>query len=72
LEYYFAVRVPTGFKFLDSAAASVIVVVLTAAACGPKPLEIGQTPDRNILLITVDTLRADALGGDGGPPHPKP
>ena len=67
LEYYFPVRVWAGFKILDGAAASVIIVALSAPACGPKALEIGQTPERNILLITVDTLRADALGADGGP-----
>ena len=61
LEYYFAVRPPTGFKILDGAAASVIAVVLSAAACGPKALEIGQTPDRNILLINGSPTENNAL-----------
>jgi len=26
-----------------------------------------KTPDQNVLLLTIDTLRADAMSGDGGP-----
>ena len=29
--------------------------------------DLSTTPDRNILLVTIDTLRGDALGCDGGP-----
>ena len=38
------------------------------AACGywtPR-FSLSQNPDRNILLVTIDTLRADALGAYGG------
>ena len=47
LEYYFPVGIAGGFKFLDSVTVSVALVVLSAAACAPKPIEIGQTPDRD-------------------------
>jgi arylsulfatase A-like enzyme/Tfp pilus assembly protein PilF len=30
-------------------------------------LVLPQNPDQNVLLITIDTLRGDALGCDGGP-----
>ena len=46
------------------------VVLLTAAAiaatiaCGSSPT-IRREPGLNVLLITIDTLRADALGAYG-------
>ena len=44
---------------------------MTAAvvpACGRPTAELLiQNADRNVLLITIDTLRGDALGCDGGP-----
>lgn len=43
------------------AAAAVWVTVSRGPAA-----EIRRTPDQNILLITIDTLRADALGAYGG------
>jgi arylsulfatase A-like enzyme len=46
-------RSPTGLL-------TAVLVLLGAAACGPRP------PD--VLLIVVDTLRADRLGPWGGPP----
>ena len=30
-------------------------------------MDFPATPDQNVLLITIDTLRGDALGCDGGP-----
>ena len=47
---------------------------MASVACGARDtrVEIAQRSDRNVLLVTVDTLRADALGTDGGPartPH---
>src|SRR5580765_3395253 len=67
LGYYFAVRHCFGFKFLDGAVASAVFVGLISAACGKRPLDLAQGADRNVLLITIDTLRGDALGCDGGP-----
>jgi arylsulfatase A-like enzyme/tetratricopeptide (TPR) repeat protein len=32
----------------------------------PPAFSLSTTPDRNVLLITIDTLRADALGAYGG------
>ena len=63
----FAVRHCFGFKFLDGAVAGAVFVGLMGAACGKRPLELAQGADRNVLLITIDTLRGDALGCDGGP-----
>src|SRR5262245_43507056 len=37
-------------------------VCLLAGACSPGP-----APPRHLLLVTVDTLRADALASYGGP-----
>ena len=30
-------------------------------------VDLPQNPDQNVLLVTIDTLRGDALGCDGGP-----
>ena len=49
------------------------VLLLTAGLCAcacsarPNSLDLQQSPGGNVLLVTVDTLRADALAGDGGP-----
>ena len=67
LGYYFAMRLPGEFKILDGFVLSIIFVVFSAAACGKQTADVAQAPDRNVLLITIDTLRADALGCDGGP-----
>ena len=34
---------------------------------GAAPPLVDRTPDQNVLLVTIDTLRADALGSYGGP-----
>jgi arylsulfatase A-like enzyme/Tfp pilus assembly protein PilF len=49
--------------------AAVFVLMTTAGGCrgARPPADVPVSPDRNVLLITVDTLRADALGCDGGP-----
>jgi arylsulfatase A-like enzyme/Tfp pilus assembly protein PilF len=42
---------------------------LAGGACGiwgGRAFTIAPNPDRNILLVTIDTLRADALGSYGG------
>jgi arylsulfatase A-like enzyme/Flp pilus assembly protein TadD len=55
------------FKILVAIAAIAIAAAL-AAACGRATAEVlAQDSNRNILLITIDTLRGDALGCDGGP-----
>ena len=46
-----------------------VVVALLASACaifGGGTFALKPNPDRNILLVTIDTLRADALGSYGG------
>jgi arylsulfatase A-like enzyme/Tfp pilus assembly protein PilF len=64
------VRFERWFKNLDGFALAVFFVAfvaLSGAACGKKAIDIAQASDRNVLLITIDTLRGDALGCDGGP-----
>jgi arylsulfatase A-like enzyme/Tfp pilus assembly protein PilF len=42
---------------------------LAVGACGlwgGRAFTIAPNPDRNVLLVTIDTLRADALGSYGG------
>lgn len=50
-------------------AAVAILLVLAAAVVflrRPAPFAVERTADQNILLVTIDTLRADALGSYGG------
>jgi arylsulfatase A-like enzyme/Flp pilus assembly protein TadD len=47
-------------------AAISFAIVVSAACGGPRSVELAVSADRNVLLITVDTLRGDALGCDGG------
>ena len=52
------------FKLLGA----LIATAALALACGTSPTaDLIQSSDRNVLLITIDTLRGDALGCDGGP-----
>ena len=44
-----------------------IAAALIALSCsGERAFSLEPNPDRNILLVTIDTLRADALGSYGG------
>jgi arylsulfatase A-like enzyme/Flp pilus assembly protein TadD len=46
-----------------------MLVALLASACtifGDRSFTLTPNPDRNVLLVTIDTLRADALGSYGG------
>jgi len=52
------------FNFLTSIA---IAVASTTACRAPRAADLVQAIDRNVLLITIDTLRGDALSCDGGP-----
>ena len=55
-----------------SALPAIGVVIVAALAGGvwwvtqPAPFTLTTMPGRNVLLITIDTLRADALGSYGG------
>jgi arylsulfatase A-like enzyme/Tfp pilus assembly protein PilF len=45
-----------------------VVPALIATGCGQKPAaDLRAIPGQNVLLITIDTLRGDALGCYGGP-----
>jgi arylsulfatase A-like enzyme/Tfp pilus assembly protein PilF len=63
----FLVSPSVRFKLLDARALSIILVGLMTAACSARSSDLLQASDRNVLLITIDTLRGDALGCDGGP-----
>src|SRR5476651_676586 len=63
----FAVTLRTRFKNLDGALVCALFVGLLCEGCGKTSHDFPQAFDRNVLLITIDTLRADALGCDGGP-----
>jgi len=54
-----ALRRPAARRFAVAAAA-----IFLAAACG-RSAPAARTPARNVLLITIDTLRADAVGAYG-------
>ena len=45
------------FKLLDTRSLSIILVGLLTAGCATKSSDLIQASDRNILLITIDTLR---------------
>jgi len=48
--------------------AGVVVAMWLPRRSGPAdtPLDLVRTADQNVLLVTIDTLRADALGCYGG------
>jgi arylsulfatase A-like enzyme/Flp pilus assembly protein TadD len=43
-----------------------LLAVAAACAFGPSDFTLRAVPDRNILLVTIDTLRADVVGSYGG------
>jgi arylsulfatase A-like enzyme/Flp pilus assembly protein TadD len=49
-----------------AAAAAALVVLAACSMFGGRRFSLDQNADRNILLVTIDTLRADALGAYGG------
>ena len=53
---------------LLAAAAAVILAVLVTVVIRPGkvPANLRPVPGQNVLLVTIDTLRADALGSYGG------
>jgi arylsulfatase A-like enzyme/tetratricopeptide (TPR) repeat protein len=48
-------------------AAVAILIAIGVAACSRKPENAGQPPRPNILLVTIDTFRADRLGTGAAP-----
>jgi arylsulfatase A-like enzyme/tetratricopeptide (TPR) repeat protein len=56
-------------RTLKPAVALVVVAMLAVGAwwaLRSPAFTVAVTPDRNVLLVTIDTLRADALGSYGG------
>jgi arylsulfatase A-like enzyme/Tfp pilus assembly protein PilF len=47
-------------------AAVAALVILAACSMFGRQFSVDQNADRNILLVTIDTLRADAVGAYGG------
>ena len=66
-----ATRSPEGKRPLPWIAAGAVAIALGAAALiwwpRSEPFAIEPRADQNVLLITLDTLRADALSSYGGP-----
>jgi len=63
-------RAPGNGRLLTLAAAAIIgIAVLSIGGwllVGRSPGHLARRADQNVLLITIDTLRADALGCSGG------
>jgi len=59
----------TGVAWLALAvvAAVVLVIVVARGRPGGSAFVLPQDSDQNVLLVTIDTLRADALSSYGGP-----
>lgn len=55
------------FKFLDALPTLGVCAVLTTIGCARNRDDFSRESNRNVLLITIDTLRGDALGVDHGP-----
>ena len=66
---------PNQSTYSSAGAVAMGIVALTLAAAGSWWFAVSRRPsmdlrrraDQNVLLVTIDTLRADALGCDGGP-----
>ncbi len=61
---------PIAISHKPLAMASVVALVgaLVLTSCrGTQQADLRAIPNQNVLLITIDTLRADALSCDGGP-----
>jgi len=57
---------PSALSHQPLTGALAIAGALTAA-CGAQPSDLRVIARQNVLLVTIDTLRADALGCYGGP-----
>src|SRR5215510_14320084 len=53
--------------FLIFAAVAAVAVGACWLRARPAQADLRSIPGQNILLVTIDTLRADALGAYGGP-----
>ncbi len=63
---------PTGKRplrpvWVSLAAAAAIAAIVWLARARPVQADLHPIPGQNILLVTVDTLRGDALSCEGGP-----
>ena len=52
---------------MTRAALAALSAALTLSCAAPSRSDLRAVPGQNVLLITIDTLRADALGCYGGP-----
>jgi hypothetical protein len=63
-------RPPLGRPWITLVLVGLVLAVGIALAlrgAGPRPDAVRRDPARSVLLITIDTLRADALGSYGHP-----
>lgn len=56
----------TAWGLAAASALAVIVALWWGWPAGDAALTIVRSPDQNVLVVTIDTLRADALGSYGG------
>jgi arylsulfatase A-like enzyme/Flp pilus assembly protein TadD len=47
-------------------APTLLAAIAACSLAGGRSFTVAPNPDRNILLVTIDTLRADAVGAYGG------
>ena len=59
-------RRPGGLKWSSCLWALGALAVGSCSVLGGRTFTVAANPDRNVLLVTIDTLRADALGSYGG------
>src|SRR5438477_10342161 len=63
-------RTATRFRILDSVIA---VLLWTTVSCRVSDTaRVAPAPARDVILITIDTLRADRVGANGGAPGVTP
>jgi arylsulfatase A-like enzyme len=66
-------RLPAAIVLLLAIVAGAIVWRLQRSGDrGPAPVDFVRTPDQNVLIVTIDTLRADHLGFAGYPRDTSP
>lgn len=60
-------RLPPAWILVAAIAIVIVAVAAFALRTRQHAFDLGSNPDQNVLLITIDTLRADALSSYGGP-----
>src|SRR5438874_2438197 len=60
-------RERSAFRYTRLVARALLIGLILATACAraPEPAAVSREPTRSVLLITIDTLRADRVGAYG-------